>query len=298
VALETPIWIEAASGDAAITLSARQYRTVPDAIWASEGVVGSGDLTVSQRAAGANMSVDVSAGMVVILGEGTTNQGKYVMRNTGVYNVTVAAAPASGTRTDLIVAQLYDKQADGSSQYGWDIVSVANTTTPPPSSVALARIALTSTTTSIANSIISITGRQFAQAHRVVRPTSTAQVSMPSFTTFGTFVDFTSGQWPPLTATFPASGLMWVTLSGNIFNVNTTTSTIWITFRVSSGAGTWSGDNALSAAGGRVFASRRTLVSGTPLTSITFTPRWNVSSDGGATLTSIDQGVIVAEPVM
>lgn len=298
MALETPVVMQAVGGDTPFNVDARALRTLPDAIYSSEGVVGVSDLTVTQRGAGANMSVDVSAGMVIVQGDAITNQGKYVMRSTSVQNVTITAAPGTGSRTDIIVAQLYDRQADGGSQYAWDIIAVAGTTTAPASSVILARITVPAGTGSITTAAnITITGRQFATMHRVSRPTQTTQVSTPTFSTTGSFVDFTSGQWPPLTATFPASGMMWVTVSADLNNTNTTVSTIWATFRVTSGSGTWNGDQSLSAAGGRVYASRRTLVSGTPNTSITYTPQWNVSSDGGSSVTNLTNGTLTAEPV-
>jgi hypothetical protein len=297
VALETPIWIEATGTDTPILLSARQYRTLLDAIWLGQGVVRTGHLAVSQRAAGANMSVDVSTGLVVWLGESVANQGHYVARNTAVLNVAVAAAPLSGSRTDLIIAQLYDNQADSSGQYAWNIFPLTGTTTAPDNAVVLARVTLTSTTTSITNAAISTTGREYVQLAQVYRPVASYQVTdLTTFSTFGSFVDFSGGQWPSLTFTVPASGQVNVTVSADIFNVNTTTSTIWAAWRVSSGTLTWTNSNALSAAGGRVYASRRTLCNGTPGTSVTLIPQWNVSSSSTGN-TQAANGALVVEPV-
>lgn len=152
--LETPVWLEAVTGDTAITYSARQLRTWIDAVFASEGVVGPGDLKVTQRAAGANMSVDVAAGMTVITGDSVAFQGKYVARNTAVVNVPITTAPTTGTRTDIIVAKLLDKQADGGTQYAWTISALAGTTVVPPSAVFLGQIAVGANVTSITNSVI------------------------------------------------------------------------------------------------------------------------------------------------
>lgn len=146
MALETPLLLEAVTGDTPITFSARQIRTLIDTFAYYEGVVGDGDLKVVQRAAGANMSVDVAVGTVAIRGDAIAYQGKYLMRSTSVVNVPVATSPSSGTRTDLIAAQLYDKQADGQSQYGWNIVPIAGpaggTAALPGSAVPLAYVQL------------------------------------------------------------------------------------------------------------------------------------------------------------
>lgn len=153
--LEAPLWLEAVAGDALILQSARQYRTVIDAMFSTKGVVGPNDLKVTQRGAGANMSVDVAAGMVVITGDSVAFQGKYVARNTAAYNVTITTAPTSGTRTDIIVAKLLDKQADGGTQYAWQPVALAGTTVVPPSAVFLAQISVGANVASITNTVIS-----------------------------------------------------------------------------------------------------------------------------------------------
>lgn len=154
MALETPVWLEAVSGDATILYSAREMRTWIDAIFAVEGVCNVADLKVAQRAAGANMSVDVAAGLVCISGDSVAAQGKYVARNTAVYNVAITANTGGSTRNDIIVARLFDKQADGGTQYSWNIVALAGTLVVPPSAVLLAQIAVAPGAASIANSAI------------------------------------------------------------------------------------------------------------------------------------------------
>lgn len=149
--LENPVWLQAAAGDATITYSGREVRTWIDAIFATEGVVGLTDLKVTQRGAGADMSVDVAAGLVVITGDSIAAQGKYVARNTAVYNVALANAPTSGTRTDFIVAELYDKQAAGGTQYGWNIVARSAV---PATAVLLAQVTVGTNVASIVNSVI------------------------------------------------------------------------------------------------------------------------------------------------
>lgn len=94
--------------------SARQDRWLTDRIF-SEGVSdpGAGQLLVTQRAGGANMSVDVAPGDAIIAGDSITDQGKYQVRLTAGVNVPIDAAPAAGTRVDLVVLRVHDSTADG-----------------------------------------------------------------------------------------------------------------------------------------------------------------------------------------
>jgi len=111
VALETPIWLQGG------TYSARQDRSLLDAVFVQEGVfdpAGSG-LFVSQRAAGANDSVDVAAGAAIVTGDDESDQGKYYVRNTAVVNVAFTPAPGADERIDLLVLQVNDPTAGGAA---------------------------------------------------------------------------------------------------------------------------------------------------------------------------------------
>lgn len=138
------------------------------------------------------------------------------------------------------------------------------------------------------------------QVRELVRPSMSAQVSMPSFSPTGAFVDFTSGQWPPITVTVPPSGQVKVTIGAAVANTNTSTSTAWATWRAS-GAATVVGSeaNSVATAGGRTYASRSYLITGmTAGASLTITPQWNVSSAGTAgSVTRISDGQLIVEPV-
>lgn len=117
------------------------------------------------------------------------------------------------------------------------------------------------------------------------RPLYTKQISEPPFNVTFTFVNFTSAAWPGFTFVSPASGRIRVTISAAIGNTNTTTSTIWASFRLTGGI-TLEGSEAhgLSASGTRVYASRSTIVDGiNPGVSTTITPTWNISSGNSAT---------------
>lgn len=299
MSLEVPIWIEATGGDTPILLSAQQYRTLIDALYSSEGVCGLTDLVVTQRGAGANMSVDVSAGEVIIQGDAVANQGKYVCRSTAVTNLTIATAPGSGSRTDLIVAQLYDKQADGGTQYAWTPLVVTGSTTAPASSVVLAQVTVPAGTASITTAsninTTNLPARQYARIRQSsYRPSWSAQASDASYGTGGN-VNFTGGQWPALTFTMPPSGQGIVTISGDI-TAATSTSKLRVDWSVSSGDGVAVGGHGLQVTGGELQASRRAVLTGTPGTSQTLTPFYNVSTTGAANSTS--GGLLIFEPIL
>lgn len=80
-----------------------------------EGVVNAGDYLVTQRGAGANMSVDVAAGQAWIQGDDVAYQGLYHMTNDATINAAVSAAHATLPRLDQIVARIYDSTVTGVS---------------------------------------------------------------------------------------------------------------------------------------------------------------------------------------
>lgn len=141
------------------TYDARALRQLVD-LQHGFGVVGDGDLKVTQRGAGANMSVDVAAGRAIIPNS-TATRGNYLCRSDAVTNVAIAAAPtAPNSRIDLIVARVYDTEyGDGSDT--WEIVRVAGTpaTSPvppalPAGSIYLAQVTVGSDVASITNAAI------------------------------------------------------------------------------------------------------------------------------------------------
>ncbi len=154
MALEMPLVMQAVTGDPAIPFTAQQQRGMIDALAPQAGIVRKDDLMVGPRAAGANFTVDVAAGQCAIKGTSVAQQGTYLCRSTAVENVAIAAAPASGSRTDLIVARVFDSQVDGGTEYAWRPLAVTGTVggglpAVPPSSIVLAEVPVTSTTTAI-----------------------------------------------------------------------------------------------------------------------------------------------------
>lgn len=126
-----------------------------------EGVGGSGELAVTQRAAGTNMSVDVAAGTASVDGDSPSGSRQYVVRSDAVTNVTVEAAPGSNSRIDLIVAQIRDAAVGGGANNDWVLTAVTGTSgaTPSPpalptSAIELAQVTVASGTSAITNAMI------------------------------------------------------------------------------------------------------------------------------------------------
>lgn len=166
--------MQPASYEDTVEYTARQYRNLEVASLLSEGVLTG--LSVSERGAGANFSVDVAAGKAVVEGDDEADQGNYWARNDATENVTVTAAPGSNSRLDLVVLQINDPQAGGGEGYDGSIEIVDGTpasspTLPatPDSAIALAQIGpIDSGTAAITDSLITDL-RGFARlTHQVV----------------------------------------------------------------------------------------------------------------------------------
>jgi hypothetical protein len=143
--LDQPLWLQNSSYPASLDRQLIAASMPP-------GVRGTGELAVSQRAAGANMSVDVAAGRAVVPITDSPNQGSALVRSTALNNLAVAGAPAAGTsRIDLVIARVYDASLIGGSVNGWQLEVVTGTAasspvapTLPPSSIELARLGVAS----------------------------------------------------------------------------------------------------------------------------------------------------------
>lgn len=103
-----------------------QYEAIKDryAIFAGlqEGVYAAGDLAVTQRAAGANMTVDIAAGRALVQGDTQARQGIYHLVNDAAITGTTIAANASGNpRIDQVGLLINDSTDVGS---GSDIPAV------------------------------------------------------------------------------------------------------------------------------------------------------------------------------
>jgi hypothetical protein len=125
-----------------------------------EGIVAATDLAVTQRAAGANLSVDVAAGACWVAGDtNVARQPTYRCLNDATVNKGIAPDPSNPRRV-LVVAQITDEGFAGTGR-NWQIVAIhgtpaASPTLPatPASALPLADIAVAANATSITNANI------------------------------------------------------------------------------------------------------------------------------------------------
>ncbi|MFC5187139.1 hypothetical protein [Actinomadura harenae] len=156
--LKRPLFMQPVAGDPDIPYSGLDSRALLTRLFHQEGIVSPdavfGALRVSQRGAGANMSVDVAPGACVIQGDDVTGQGMYLCECDAVVNVPVPAPPASGTRTHRVIARVRDKLHNPAwTTYDWTIELLPDTGTGtpaiPPSALALGRVPVSAGQSSI-----------------------------------------------------------------------------------------------------------------------------------------------------
>jgi hypothetical protein len=156
--LNQPLWLQNSTYPAAVD---RQLI----AAGLETGVLGLNELAVTQRAAGANLSVDVAAGRAVVPVTDAPNLGSALCVSTAINNLIVAGAPGAGTsRIDLVIARVYDASIIGGSINGWQLEVVTGTPAASPavpatpaSSIVLARIAVASGQVSVTTANITDT---------------------------------------------------------------------------------------------------------------------------------------------
>src|SRR5881394_806316 len=119
------------------------------------------DLKVSQRGAGANMSVDVAEGSFLVTGTESTYQGLYHCANQGVQNVIITAANVTNARRDMIVARIKDTEYGVAVTDAFSLEAIAGTPsgspadpTIPDNCIVLARVAVAANASSITNANI------------------------------------------------------------------------------------------------------------------------------------------------
>ncbi|MEZ5101160.1 MAG: hypothetical protein R3C15_15440 [Thermoleophilia bacterium] len=218
----------------------------------SEGVIGSGDLAVSQRAAGANMSVDVAAGTAVIDFD-TPYGGKRLQRNTAASNsgtpgaagadwsATFAAADGSLPRIDRVVLELKDSNVDASGLYrgrfkvvggvatsGATLTNLNGAAAVPANSLLLANVLIDAAATSITDAKIDTTvrARALIGGAATLRGAELAYVA-PAGGAGDITVTSTSEAAPTdllvcPSFTLPAATDVWVEFYG-VFEINTAT---------------------------------------------------------------------------
>lgn len=126
-----------------------------------EGIVDFGHFAVTQRGAGANMSVDVAAGEAWVDGDSSAEQGYYHVVNDAVVNVAISAASAANPRIDAIVLAVNDStEIGGSDEYKLEAIAGTPTAaatlanlngapTPGPTKLLLAYVLVGKEVTSI-----------------------------------------------------------------------------------------------------------------------------------------------------
>lgn len=110
--------------------------------WVREGVLGAGDMAVTQRGAGANMSVDVAAGVAWIQGDDSGIQPAYRCYNDATVNLAVAAAHATNPRIDRVIAEVRDAVFSGVST-DWQLRVITGTPAGSPVAPSLPNNAIT-----------------------------------------------------------------------------------------------------------------------------------------------------------
>jgi hypothetical protein len=184
---DPPIWNQN------LTYPAQIDRQLIAAAFPHPGVLDGAFLKVSQRAAGANMSVDVAAGRAVVAGGDTANQGSYLAHVLNPVNVPIAAAPGAGlVRVDLVHCKVNDAAVTGTLNTvtvetpiaGSAVASNPAPPATPNTSIPLAWVTVAAGTASITNAMIA-DKRTFARAPAV----QAGRANYP-YTTGGTTVLF------------------------------------------------------------------------------------------------------------
>lgn len=151
----------------------------------SEGVVVSTDLAVTERGAGANMSVDVAAGICWVKGDDSALQPIYRCYNDATKNLTVSAADGTNPRIDLVIAEVRDAAFSGVST-DWRLRVVTGTPAGSPSApstpnnaIVLARVSVPASDTTISNAQITDYRPRAGLYGALAVPTVTALPTQP-----------------------------------------------------------------------------------------------------------------------
>ncbi|MGH3375977.1 MAG: hypothetical protein ACRDP6_14660 [Actinoallomurus sp.] len=301
VAALAPAWM-----DGVAVTGAQMRREILGGLYPNAGIVkGLSAVALPSPA----MRVRLPAGLSVVDdGQG----GYYPLVNTTQTDLDIAASSATQARIDSVIAQVLDN-GDNTSTAVYRVVTGTPAGSPVAPSLPPAD-ASGAFCLRIANVFVQINaetnGFVRAQDVSVVAPPAILVLrrvksdfaTAPGWGSTSVWVDFTSGQWPPITMTVPPSGAIKVTVSGgNMSNTNTTVSSIRISYRIS-GANVISADPldskaVLTTGDASQSASRTTDIDGlTPGGTITITPQWRISSGGSSSVT-FSNGQLLAEPV-
>jgi hypothetical protein len=144
---------------------------------AAEGVKNSTDLTVAQRSAGANMSVDIAAGEAYIADDHVSSNagGFYWTKNEGIVNTTITTADATNPRVDRVILEVLDaylgdasntrrfRVVAGTPTGGATLTNLSGAAAVPSNAILLANVL-------VGAGVTSITTANIDTAARAVRP--------------------------------------------------------------------------------------------------------------------------------
>lgn len=179
-----------------VNMPAVDLRQMFGGLIAVEGVHVSGDLAVTQRAAGANMSVDVAAGSAFITDDHATGGGFYAYTLAAATNYAVGTADPTNPRIDRVVVRVRDAAlGDAANDQGPVVLAgtptaAANLTnlngaaSVPGSSLLLANVLVPAASSSVTTANIDTTVRTLvAPAGGLTRlaPTVTLSAAAASF---------------------------------------------------------------------------------------------------------------------
>jgi hypothetical protein len=145
---------------------------------AAEGTRTSTEFQVAQRAAGANMSVDISGGFCLIADDHAAGGGYYHLAEPSTTNLAVTAADPTNPRIDRVIVQAHDQfQGDadnvislrviaGTPTGGASLINLNGAAAVPSSSLLLANVLVPAAATSIVTSDIAQVGLPFHRGGR------------------------------------------------------------------------------------------------------------------------------------
>lgn len=181
------------------TYSAARVRGVLMDSAIQEGVVGGGDLKVTQRASGgANMSVDIAEGAGFVKGDLTARQGLYHVYNDAAVNIAIGSNTSGNPRLDQIILRVLDSQdglagADlaqlevlpGTATAGATLDNRNGAAALPMTAMRIADVLVVSGASSIVNAVIRDRRPWARGAFFVVDHPNTTDLTY-SFTSYGT----------------------------------------------------------------------------------------------------------------
>jgi hypothetical protein len=227
------------------------------------GALGDGDGKVTQRGAGANMSVDVAAGTFLIP-DATAARGRRLCRSDATDNVAIAAAPGAGTsRIDLITASATDTQFGDATDL-WTVQAVLGTAAASPAVPATPAGAIALATVTVPAGAASITNFSLTDVRTFANPASRSQFCLKTTILASTALSTTNtayavasldgagGTSTPVARRPMIAIITWV---GSVSVGSGGATTIgYVTPQISfDGGGTWTSGAEISAGTGNVF---------------------------------------------